>query len=287
MLVSHKERPRELKWYHAGPLLYGDLGTSRFYVLGLAFYYALYASFWYVLAVGLLVVTVGWAYTIVCRAYPDGGGVYSAARQLSPVLSVIGALLLFADYAVTAALSSFEGCRYFGFHDPTWVCGGACVAIAILGVINFIGPKHAGTLALLIAAATFGLTLILAAFSIPHLATGWAAIQAPHEPLPKLWSNFVAVVLALSGVEAVANMTGVMVHPVAKTAKKAIWPVLAEVVIFNVLFAIAMLAITPSGHIKSNGDKDFAQPAYAYDEHIANLQDQLSTAQPRPQPTRL
>ena len=55
MLVSHTERPRELKWYHAGPMLYGDWGTSRFYVLGLAFYFALYSSFWYIVAVGLLV----------------------------------------------------------------------------------------------------------------------------------------------------------------------------------------------------------------------------------------
>src|SRR5947207_13918803 len=55
MLVSHQERPRELKWYHAGPMLYGDWGTSRFYVLGLAFYFALFESFWYILGVGMLV----------------------------------------------------------------------------------------------------------------------------------------------------------------------------------------------------------------------------------------
>src|SRR5580698_9473203 len=114
MLVSHQERPRELKWYHAGPMLYGDWGTSRFYVLGLAFYYAMYSSLWYVIGVGILVAAVGWAYTVVCRAYPDGGGVYSAARQISKVLSVIGALLLFADYAVTAALSSLDGIYYMG-----------------------------------------------------------------------------------------------------------------------------------------------------------------------------
>ena len=52
MLVSHQERPRELKWYHAGPMLYGDWGTSRFYVLGLACYFALFSSFWYILGVG-------------------------------------------------------------------------------------------------------------------------------------------------------------------------------------------------------------------------------------------
>src|SRR3954453_6940027 len=162
MLVSHQERPRELKWYHAGPMLYGDWGTSRFYVLGLAFYFALYSSFWYILGVGVLVAAVGWAYTVVCRVYPDGGGVYSAARQISPLLSVIGALLLFADYAVTAALSAFDGMHYMGLEAGFQVQVGACVSILILGFINFIGPRHAAVLALVIAVATLILTVILA-----------------------------------------------------------------------------------------------------------------------------
>src|SRR3954463_13331622 len=129
MLVSHQERPRELKWYHAGPMLCGDWGTSRFYVLGLAFYFALFSSFWYILAVGLLVAAVGWAYTVVCRVYPDGGGVYSAARDISPPLPAIGPLLLFADYAVPAALSAFDAMHYFGLHAGFSVKVGACVSI--------------------------------------------------------------------------------------------------------------------------------------------------------------
>src|SRR5690349_2625106 len=161
MLVSHQERPRELKWYHTGPMLYGDWGTSRFYVLGLAFYFALFSSIWYIIGVGILVAAVGWAYTVVCRVYPDGGGVYSAARQISPLLSVIGALLLFADYAVTAALSAFDGMHYLGFHSDLWVRLGAIISILILGFVNYIGPKRAGTFALVVAGATLVLTLIL------------------------------------------------------------------------------------------------------------------------------
>jgi len=52
-------------------------------------------------------------------------------------------------------------------------------------------------------------------------------------------------VLALSGVEAIANLTGVMKKPVAHTARKAIWVVATEVAVFNVLLAIFMLAIFP------------------------------------------
>src|SRR5579862_4598336 len=117
MLLTHKERPRELKWYHAGPMLYGDWGTSRFYVLGLALFYGVHASFWYVMGVCALVAAVGWAYTVVCKCFPDGGGVYSAAKHTSEILAVIGALLLFADYVVTAAISAVDGIHYLAIDD--------------------------------------------------------------------------------------------------------------------------------------------------------------------------
>lgn len=273
MLSTHQDRPRELRWYHAGPMLYGDWGTSRFYVLGLAFYYALHASFYYVLGVCALVAAVGWAYTIICRCYPDGGGVYSAAKHTSRVLAVIGALLLFADYIITASLSALDGMHYLGIPDQ-WVPICAISAIVLVGVINFIGPKKAGTFALIVALATLTLTVVLFIFAIPHVAEGWRNIHRPTEPLGHQWLMLVNVVLALSGVEAIANMTGIMVPPVEKTSKKAIWPVLLEVVIFNIIFAIAMNAL-PGVHGVSVGH----EPAYSKDvrrehvEHLAELQD--------------
>src|SRR5438067_7748248 len=62
----------------------------------------------------LLIVGVGWAYSRICRIYPDGGGVYTAAKSKSRTLAVIGALLLFADYTVTASLSALDAFHYFG-----------------------------------------------------------------------------------------------------------------------------------------------------------------------------
>ena len=74
MLLS-SERPRNVNWFQAGALLFGDWGTSRLYVLGLAFLVAGRSSFWLIGAMSLLILVVGWAYTHICRLYPDGGGV--------------------------------------------------------------------------------------------------------------------------------------------------------------------------------------------------------------------
>src|SRR5215210_7587870 len=108
------ERPRNVGWKQAAGLLYGDWGTSRLYVLGLALFFARGASFWLIVAMSMLILAVGWAYTQICRIYPDGGGVYTAAKHRSRLLAVIGALLLFADYTVTASLSAVEAFHYFG-----------------------------------------------------------------------------------------------------------------------------------------------------------------------------
>lgn len=259
-------------------MLYGDWGTSRFYVLGLAFYFALYSSFWYILGVGLLVGAVGWAYTVVCRVYPDGGGVYTAARQISPLLSVIGALMLFANYAVTAALSAFDGMHYLGLEAGMSVKFGACLSILILIAVNYVGPRHAGALALIIAVATLILTFILACFAIPHVPAGWQLVMNhPMEgTFPHRWTTLVSVVLALSGVEVIANMTGIMVQPVVRTAKQSIWPVLIEVVFFNLLLGIAMLALPAMMHAASPAAGEFQKPAAVYhdaDHKIAEYRD--------------
>src|SRR5262245_54545554 len=237
-MLSFGKRPRELAWYHAGAMLFGDWGTSRLYVLGLAFAATGPESLAYIAAMGALLIVVAWAYTVICRAYPEGGGVYAAAREQAPILGVIGGLLLFADYVVTAALSAHAAFAYLDVASPAWW---AIASIVVLGGVHYFGPKKAGVLALWIAAVAFVAYLVVAAFSAPRLHD--ATIEVPHQSLGVHWTRLVHIVLALSGVEAVANMTGIMVAPVEKTSRQTIWPVAIEVVILNIVFALAMNAL--------------------------------------------
>jgi len=264
MLVQGK-RPRELHWYHAGPMLFGDWGTSRLYVLGLAFFYTQRASLWFMLAMSVLLVGVGWAYQIVCRIYPDGGGVYSSARHRSQTLAVIGGLLLCADYVVTAALSALDGFHYLNLPSPhVWALG----SILGIGAVNYFGPKKSGTAALVVALLTVVLTFVVASFAFPHLKE--AHLQPPRGNLWNWWAQFTRLVLAISGVEAVANMTGIMVRPVAQTARRAIWPVVVEIVTLNLVLTLAMLAVPDT--VMGNGD-----PAQAMSAHRDDMLRLLAT----------
>src|SRR5436853_3509925 len=134
-------RPRNVDWQRAAGLLYGDWGTSKAYVLGLAFVAAGFALGPIILAVCVLTAVVGFNYLIVCAHFPDGGGVYSAARQQSRFLASVGALLLIANFLVTAALSGWAGVTYLGV--PSEYAPAASIAvILVLGSLNSFGPKH-------------------------------------------------------------------------------------------------------------------------------------------------
>ena len=252
-------RPRNLDWKRAGALLYGDWGTSKAYVIGLAFVAAGFSSLPIILAVCALTGLVGINYAVICRHFPDGGGVYSAARSQGRLLAVVGALLLLADLTVTAALSGWSGLTYItsGAENVAFVkmlrdhiALTTIGLLLIMGAINYLGPKHSGSFAVTLALPTALVVILLIAFSAPHLTTRF--LEPRHESLGVLWVQFVGVILALSGAESIANLTGVMKldsgstmeHPsVARESLKAITPVAIEVVLGTALLGWAMLSL--------------------------------------------
>ncbi|PYI59254.1 MAG: amino acid transporter [Verrucomicrobia bacterium] len=227
-------RPRNLDWKRAAALLYGDWGTSKAYVIGLAFVAAGFSSLPIILAVCALTGLVGINYAVICRHFPDGGGVYSAARSQGRLLAVVGALLLLADLTVTAALSGWSALTYItsGAEDVAWIK---------------MARDH---IAVALALPTAVVVVVLVALSVPHLTTHF--LEPPHRSFGAVWVQFVGVILALSGAESIANLTGVMKldpgstmeHPsVARESTKAITPVAIEVVLGTALLGWAMLSV--------------------------------------------
>jgi amino acid transporter/nucleotide-binding universal stress UspA family protein len=257
--TSGVHRPRNVDWKRAAALLYGDWGTSKAYVIGLAFVAAGFSSFPIILAVCVLTGLVGINYIVICRHFPDGGGVYSAARSQGRLLAVVGALLLVADLTVTAALSGWSALTYItsGAEHILWIkflrdhiALTTTVVLLFLGAINYFGPKHSGSFAIALALPTMIIVVVLIAVSAPHLTTQF--LQPRHESLGAVWVQFVGVILALSGAESIANLTGVMkLDPgstperpsVARESLKAITPVAIEVVFGTALLGWAMLSL--------------------------------------------
>jgi amino acid transporter/nucleotide-binding universal stress UspA family protein len=263
IVAGNTRRPRNVDVPRAAAILYGDWGTSKAYVIGLAFAVGGYSSFWLIAAMCVLTALVGVNYMAICRHYPDGGGVYASVRHRSVIISIIGAFLLVADYIVTAALSALSAFDYFGVSHPERYAAGA---IIIIGLLNIFGPRHTGGLAFLVSVPTAVVVVLLGLFCIPHLGQAAHNVQPLAGGFFKNWKGFVGVVLALSGVEAVANATGVMkLNPgttdanpnVSKTSTPAILWVMFEVCIFTALLSLAVHALP---NLTINATTDPANP---------------------------
>src|ERR1700759_2881296 len=260
MLVGKTKRPRNVDAARAAAILYGDWGTSKAYVIGLAFAIAGYSSFWLIAAMCALTALVGFNYMIVCRNYPDGGGVYASVRHRSEILSIVGAFLLIADYIVTASISALSAFQYLGVSHPELF---AAAAIFPIGALNYFGPKHTGGLAVAVSVPTAIVVVGLGVFCLFHMGQALHNLKPLTGSIAQNWKGFVGIVLALSGVEAVANATNVMKldkgstdeHPsVAKTSTPAIAVVMLEVCVLTALLGLGMLAL--NGLRIHDGDVD-------------------------------
>src|SRR5258706_873345 len=249
MEISTIGRPRNVGWARAAAVLYGDWGTSKAYVIGLALASIGFAALPHLLAVSAVTALVGVNYIWICKYFPAGGGVYSAAGLHSRRLAMVGGLLLLADYIVTASLSCLDAFHYLGFDQfeaKKW----AITAIFAIGSMNFFGPKHSGSVAIWFALPTVLIVLVLVGSGLPHLHD--------FRPVPVSgglthnWVAFVGMILALSGVEAAASNTGVLqLDPDASfnrpsvriVSRRAVLLVMCEVVIGTALLSILAMCL--------------------------------------------
>ena len=277
MEISTIGRPRNVGWVRAAALLYGDWGTSKAYVIGLALAAVGFTALPHLLAVCALTGLVGINYIWVCKHFPNGGGVYTAAGLHSRRLATIGGLLLLADFIVTASLSCLDGFHYLGFEEAATAKKWAITAIFVIGAINFLGPKHTGGIAVWLAVPTVVVVIMLIAGGAPHIAQFHP--QPPSGSLTGNWAAFVGMILALSGVEVAASSTGVLkldhgatleAPSVFFTARRAVWAVMVDVVVGTALLCVLAMCLPDAAREHQNDMLRYMADVFI-GPHFANL----------------
>ena len=205
--------------------------------------------------IGLALVAAGFSSSqLFSRSAPDGScQLYylqpfrrrrrSAARKRA-AFSRRPVLCCWWRISLSRQLSGWAAVSYLAFQRARPTCYRWSDFCRVINSVLAIGQRFA------LPAVPAVLVVILIAISSPHLRM--AELEPAHSNFVVTWVQFVGVILALSGVEAVANITGVMKldpgsspeHPkVTQTATKAIVPVAIEVVFGTALLGWAMLSL--------------------------------------------
>src|SRR4051794_40323150 len=149
-LFERQKSSGRLGPFLAWSVVFADIGTSIYYVPGLLFRelggQSPSPAAAFVLATGIAFIFLALKYVNVAARYPDGGGVVSVASDaFGPMIGCIGGILICVDYFLTGALSSVSGFQYLSAAVPwleVWVGPAACLALAALGLLNFVGIRE-------------------------------------------------------------------------------------------------------------------------------------------------
>ena len=203
----------------------------------------------------LLVVAISYEQTL--RAYPNGGGSFTVAKEnLGRTAALLAASALCVDYVLNVAVAISAGVGAIASVEPRLLphtlplCLGV---LALLTVVNLRGVRESGLVFLLptylfvaclfttigIGAwklfATHGHPAPLAAASGPHLSQG---VQ-----MAGLWMiarAFASGCTALTGVEAVSNAVPIFRPPTVRNARRTLTIIVALLV--GLLLGIALLS---------------------------------------------
>lgn len=269
---DHGHRPRNLGVMDSLFHLDADWGTSLAYILPLSLSLTGRLSPVYMMIIAAIMFIVASGYKVVCKHNPDGGGVYSSLKKINKFIAVVGALLLVTDYIVTEALSVSDSFHYLQLdtlvHSGTfWFLSSfvinhantiwTCLIMICLTTINWRGPHFSAKFAGVASSSTFLLAGFLAVLALPLVPAGLANIGHFNQGIFDVLRNTTGVLLALSGVEAISNMTGIMKDP-ERTSRTAINLELVKVIFTTVVLGIAMNAlpanVTYIGTQEANGE---------------------------------
>jgi amino acid transporter len=234
-----------------GPLLcwavvFADIGTSVYYVPGILYDHpgigSLAGTFVTLVAVAGILLAI--KYADITSRYTEGGGVVTVAtRAFGPLVGCLGGMLITVDYFLTSSISSMSGLRYLesvvslhGLAVPL-----ACVALVLLGLLNWVGIKESASVTMAMALVGFATQLAVVLITAAGMSSAdWAVIRHNMVAVGTLrpghvLTGFAAAWLAFSGLETMSQLSPAMREPRTRVAKVTMALVLGSILVTSPL----------------------------------------------------
>jgi basic amino acid/polyamine antiporter, APA family len=233
--------------------VYGNVGSSIYYALGVTAAFALGLTPLVFVLAGLIFACTTLTYAEGTVRFPEAGGSSSFARHaFNEVVSFGAAWAQMLNYVITISISAFFVPHYLSiFWEPLrtnpWdVIVGAAV-IALLVAINVVGVKESAGLNITLSVIDFSTQVLL-------VLIGFALIFSPETLQENViwgvapsWSQFALAIpvgmIAYTGIETVSNLAEEARDPVRNVPRSYLYTAVAVFAIYFTLPAIALSAL--------------------------------------------
>jgi basic amino acid/polyamine antiporter, APA family len=249
---------------------YGNVGSSIYYALGLVAAFALgMTPVVYLIAGGLFVMTA-MTYAEASTNFPEAGGSSSFARRaFNELVSFFAAWGQMLNYIITVAISAFFVPHYLAVfweplgESPGDVIGGI-VIVVLLSAINIVGVTESARLNFLFAVVDFATQLLLLLLGVFLVLNFGTLIDNIHLWTAPTVGDFVLSItiamISYTGIETISNLAEEAREPRKLIPRAMGFVVLAVLVIYSGLPAVALSALPVTG----TGDGATTQLATTY-----------------------
>jgi basic amino acid/polyamine antiporter, APA family len=253
----YRRREVELERVLGAPALfatvYGNVGSSIYYALGVTAAFALGLTPLVFVIAGLIFACTTLTYAEGTVRFPEAGGSSSFARHaFDEVVSFGAAWAQMLNYVITISISAFFVPHYLSiFWEPLrtnpWDIVVGALVIVLLVAINVVGVKESAGLNITLSVIDFSTQVLL-------VIIGFALIFSPATLTENVvwgtaptWSQLALAIpvgmIAYTGIETVSNLAEEARDPVRNVPRSYLYTAVAVFAIYFTLPAIALSAL--------------------------------------------
>src|SRR3989441_3267810 len=232
--------------------VYGNVGSSIYYALGVTAAFALGLTPLVFVVAGIFFAATALTYAEGTVRYPEAGGSSSFARHaFNEFVSFGAAWAQMLNYIITIAISAFFVPHYLSIFwgplkDNPWDIVGGAIVITLLVLLNIVGIREAASLNIFLAVVDFATQLLL-------VLIGFALIFSPHQVfsanlhwgVAPSWSSFFLAIpiamIAYTGIETVSNLAEEARDPPRDIPRSISWVAGA---VFAIYFTLPLIALS-------------------------------------------
>jgi basic amino acid/polyamine antiporter, APA family len=255
--MPRRRREQRLERVLGAPALfatvYGNVGSSIYYALGVTAVFALGLTPVVFVIAGLIFAATALTYAEGTVRYPEAGGSSSFARHaFNELVSFLAAWAQMLNYIITIAISAFFVPHYLSIfweplrENPWDIVGGATVVLALVA-LNVVGIREAAGLNIFLAVADFATQLLLVLLGFFLVLSPEILVDNVHFGVAPTWGDFLLAIpigmIAYTGIETVSNLAEEARDPARNVPRAYLLTAVAVFAIFFTLPAIALSAL--------------------------------------------